>query len=47
MLFYHVLEQTTFTNKESKMYCKSQQIVDIYIYKYVRTCIRKFRLLFS
>ena len=28
------------------MYCKDRQIVNIYIYKYVSTCIRKFRLLF-
>ena len=29
------------------MYYKVRQIVNIYIYKYVRTCFRKFRLLFS
>ena len=29
------------------MYCKDRQIVNIYIYKYVPTCICKFRLLFS
>ena len=28
------------------MYCKDRQIVNIYIYKYIRTCIRKFRLHF-
>ena len=28
------------------MYCKNNQIVNIYIYKYVPTYIRKFRLFF-
>ena len=42
MLFHNVLEQTTFTNKESAMYCKDRQIVTIYIYKYVCRCICKF-----
>ena len=35
ILFYNILEETTFTNKESAMYCKDCQIVNIYIYKYV------------
>ena len=46
ILFYNVLEPTIFTNKESAMYYKDRQIVNIYIYKYAHTCIRKFRLLF-
>ena len=41
-LSYNVWEQATFTNKESAVNCKSRQIVNIYIYKYVR----KFRLFF-
>ena len=28
------------------MYIKDRQFVNIYIYTYVHTCIRKFRLLF-
>ena len=35
ILFDNVLEQTTFLNEESAIYCKDRQIVNIYIYKYV------------